>query len=107
MGEVIVVMNIAEAEVRDLEGVIRIFEGNNRVVGAARRIVDRGYVDGQGANGWIGIDAAVQGAAVILDAEAEGRIVSAVGIGDRAEHQVTGSDVGYRDSISCGYGNIN
>ena len=78
------------------EGVRRVLQRGDRVVGARRRIVDRGHVDAHGIGGLIQVHATVGGAAVVLHLEGEARVARAVGVGHRGEHQLAARDVGRR-----------
>ena len=75
---------IGEAEVGGGEGVGRVLVGRDRVVGAGRRVVDRGDVDGDRVGALVEVDAAVGGAAVVLHLEGEAGVGRAVGVGGRA-----------------------
>ena len=92
------VARIAEAEVGRGEGVGGVFERGDRVVGARRRVVDRGDVDGDRVGRRVEVDAAVGGAAVVLHLEGEARVAGAVGVGRRGELEQPAGDVGQRRS---------
>ena len=72
----------------------------HRLVGARRRVVDRGDVDRDRVRRRIEIDAAVGRAAVVLHLEGEAGVAVAVGVGRRREHQLAGRDVGHADELS-------
>src|SRR5206468_4214576 len=78
--------------------------GGDRVVGALRRVIHRGDVDGHGVGGLVGVDAAVSGAAVVLDLEGEGGVAGAVGVGGREELELAAADVGCGDELAGGDG---
>src|SRR5439155_705618 len=98
------VVGVAEAEVAAGEGVGGVLVGGDRVVGALRRVIHRGDVDGHGVGGLVGVDAAVSGAAVVLDLEGEGGVAGAVGVGGREELELAAADVGCGDELAVGDG---
>ena len=93
---------IGEAEVGRGEGVRGVFERGDGLVGARRRIVDRGHVHGHRVGRGIEIDAAVGRAAVVLHLEGEAGVARAVGVGRRRELQVARRDVGHRHELAGG-----
>ena len=98
------VARIAEAKIDGGEDVGGVLVGGHRIGGAHRRIVDGVDVDGQRPGGGIQIDAAVAGAAVVLDLEGERGIARAIGVGSRGEHKVAGVDVRDADELAGGHG---
>src|SRR5207248_1447003 len=93
---------VGKAEIGRREGVGAVLQHRHRVVGAGRGVVDRGHVDGQRVGRLVEVDPAVGGAAVVLDLEGERGVAGAVGVGRRAELELSGGDIGGRDELAGG-----
>src|SRR5439155_618760 len=90
-----------DKEVEDGSGedLVCVLVGRRRAVDRGRGVVDRAHVDRLGRLVGARVEAAVGGAAVVLDRELEARVGRAVGVGGRAKEQVAGGELGGADRL--------
>ena len=89
----IAVGGVAEAEVRRGQDPADILVDDDGGVGAGGRVVDRGDVEGERVRRLVGVEAAIDGAAIVADREIEARIAGAVAVGAGREDELAGGEL--------------